>query len=172
MLPVSGRVGVGGAFRAGVCPLPPGRRQTLFLFEKHPVAGLRWQHLRVAEGWGPLGLGALLVPSLESGPGRLPTVKSATRVFQNPSPHPIWQWFLRVIHIRTHCKSTNSQPRTQADWIRLSRAGAWDLQPYSLAWRFTTQLGQISFSKERLIYTLTPVHLLFLWGNWHSSLLR
>ena len=91
---------------------------------------------------------------------------------QNPSPQPIWQWFLRVIHIRTHCTSTSSQPRTQADWIRLSRAGAWDLQPYSLAWRFTTQLGQISFSKERHIYTFTPVHLLFLWCNWHSSLLR
>lgn len=86
MLPVSGRVGVGGAFRAGVCPLQPGRRQTLFLFEKHPVAGLRWQHLRVAEGWGPLGLGALLVPSLESGPGRLPTVKSATRVLYLKRP--------------------------------------------------------------------------------------
>lgn len=45
-----------------------GRRQTRFLSEKRPVAGLRWQHLRVAEGPSPLGLGALLVASWESGP--------------------------------------------------------------------------------------------------------
>ena len=49
----------------------------MFLFEKHPVAGLGWQHLRVAEGWGRPGLGALLVPCWESGPGRLLTVAGA-----------------------------------------------------------------------------------------------
>lgn len=70
-------VGVGVGPRAGCLPLlsTGGDRHGFFLKAPYRRPGV-WQHLRVAEGPSPLGLGALLV-ALLGVPSQRPTVAGA-----------------------------------------------------------------------------------------------